>query len=169
MLEEPDGPDSQEDQFGSSWRRYLNAKFIGIIAVLLIVASIITEMLNRLFSLGLPAGMAFVIGILMATVFACCMSLTTIGSIGMKLPEYGEMEQKFQTAKEFYDNREWREALILFKELHGERMDHKRALYYGAKCYEQLNDWEMVKQYCQKYLEMQSKDKEVWESGVGNW
>ncbi len=163
MLEEPDGPDSPDMSVQPGLTRYLNVKFIGIMAFLIFIASIIVEFLNNLFSLGITPGTAFTIGILMATIFACCGSLSTLGSIGLRIPEYGEMEIKFQEAKELYDNGDWQDALYIFKELHGPQMNHKRALYYGAKCYEQLDDWAMVKHYCQKYLEMKPKDREVWE------
>ncbi|MFX0108085.1 MAG: tetratricopeptide repeat protein, partial [Candidatus Hodarchaeota archaeon] len=43
------------------------------------------------------------------------------------------------------------------------RLNHKRALYYSAKCSEQLDDWDTVKKYCRAYLELQPKDKDVWE------
>jgi tetratricopeptide (TPR) repeat protein len=149
MLEEPDIPDKPDKIEQPDYSRYLNAKFIGIIAFLIFIAGIITEFLNSIFSLGIPPGTSFTISVLLATILACCGSLTTLGSIGMKLPEYGEMESKFQEGKELYDNGDWDEALDIFKELSGPRMNHKRALYYGARCYE--------------YLEMQPKDKEVWE------
>ena len=45
----------------------------------------------------------------------------------------------------------------------GPDMNHKRALYYGARCAEELEDFDTVKVYCKAYLKMQPKDKEVWE------
>ena len=163
MLEEPDIPDKPDKIEQPDYSRYLNAKFIGIIAFLIFIAGLITEFLNSIFSLGIPPGTSFIISVLLATILACCGSLTTLGSIGMKLPEYGEMETKFQEGKELYDNGDWDDALAIFKELSGPKMNHKRALYYGARCYEKLNDSENVILYCKKYLEMQPKDKEVWE------
>jgi len=64
---------------------------------------------------------------------------------------------------EFYHNQEWEEALKVFREQMGPEMNHKRALFYGAKCCEELDDLECVKKYTKKYLELQPRDKEAWE------
>ena len=50
-----------------------------------------------------------------------------------------------------------------FTELAGPKMDHKRALYYSARCYEKFDDWENVKKYCYAYLALKPEDREVWE------
>jgi len=73
------------------------------------------------------------------------------------------MEIRYDEAKSLYDNKEYEPALQIFKELAGPNLNHKRALYYGARCYEALEDWENMKVFCKAYLEIKSKDKEVWE------
>jgi len=55
------------------------------------------------------------------------------------------------------------QALELFKKLMGPDMNHKRALYYAARCSETLDDYESVKVYCNAYIKMQPRDSEVWE------
>ncbi len=92
-------------------------------------------------------------------VFACLF----IGKISARMPEYGEMENKFKLGMEYYDAEEWEKALSIFKELMGPDMDHKRALYYAARCSEQLERWEDVKTYIKRYVEMQPNDREAWE------
>jgi tetratricopeptide (TPR) repeat protein len=84
-------------------------------------------------------------------------------SYASKTVEYGEMEIQYREAKDFYDNEEWEKALPLFLELAGPKNDHKRAVFYAAKCYQNLEDWENVKVYCRAYLKLKPKDKEVWE------
>ena len=79
------------------------------------------------------------------------------------MPEYGEMEIRFDEGMQHYENEEWENALLIFTELAGPRLDHKRALYYAARCYEHLDDWENVKKFCNAYLAIKPKDREVWE------
>ncbi len=96
-------------------------------------------------------------------ILICCGSLTITGRIMAKMPEYGETEEKFRQAMELYENEEWEEASQIFSELVGPKMDHRRALYYGARCLEKMDRWEDVKKYIGRYLELQPKDKEAWE------
>jgi tetratricopeptide (TPR) repeat protein len=73
------------------------------------------------------------------------------------------MEIRFREAKQLYDEDEIEEALVAFKELIGPEMNHKRGLYYAARCCEKLDDFEGVKVYCNAYIKMQPRDAEVWE------
>jgi hypothetical protein len=113
----------------------------------------------------LPVEPAMVLGItVIATmIIVCCSSTIVTGKIATKIPEYSHMELKFEKAMEHYENEEYYDALAIFQELLGPKRDHKRALYYSAKIYEKRNEWYQVKLYCKMYLEMQPKDKEVWQ------
>ena len=91
------------------------------------------------------------------------MATMYIGAFSSRIPEYGEMEIQFKEGKDHYDDGEWQLALDIFKELMGPDMNHLRALYYGARCAEELEEFETVKVYCQYYLKMKRRDKEVWE------
>jgi tetratricopeptide (TPR) repeat protein len=86
-----------------------------------------------------------------------------LGSVASKMPEYGQMEIRFDEGMEHFKNEEWENALLIFTELAGPKMDHKRGLYYAALCYGKLDDWENVKKYCKAYLALKSNDREVWE------
>jgi len=91
------------------------------------------------------------------------MAISMIATYSQRIPEYGEMEIRYEEAKSRYDNEEYEAALEIFKELAGPRLNHKRALYYGARCYEALDDWDNMKIFCKAYLQLKPKDKEVWE------
>jgi len=101
--------------------------------------------------------------ILAATVIVCCASAIMLGSVASKLPEYGDMEIRLDEGMEHYGNEEWENALLIFTELAGPKLNHKRALYYAAKCYEKMDDWKNVKKFCNAYLVLKPKDREVWE------
>ncbi|MHA2385139.1 MAG: hypothetical protein ACXAEE_02895, partial [Candidatus Thorarchaeota archaeon] len=90
-------------------------------------------------------------------------SMTVFAQFTARMPRYGEMETRFKEGMEFYNNQEWEAALKIFREQMGPEMNHKRALFYGAKCCEILDDLSCVKEYTKKYLELQPKDKEAWE------
>jgi predicted Zn-dependent protease len=45
----------------------------------------------------------------------------------------------------------------------GPANDHKRALYYGALCYDKLDKSEDMRNFLKRYLELQPKDKEAWD------
>jgi hypothetical protein len=101
--------------------------------------------------------------IMIAMVLVCCSSMMVIGQFAARMPEYGEMETRFEEGMEFYNNQDWEVALKIFREQMGPEKDHKRALFYGAKCCEELDDLNCVKEYTKRYLELQPKDKEAWE------
>jgi tetratricopeptide (TPR) repeat protein len=103
------------------------------------------------------------VAIMLVIILVCCSTIQMISSYSQKIPEYSEMEVKYEEAKSHYDNGEYEKALEIFKVLAGPRLDHKRALYYGARCFEELNDWENMKIFCKAYLAIKPKDKEVWE------
>ncbi|MFW9908360.1 MAG: tetratricopeptide repeat protein [Candidatus Thorarchaeota archaeon] len=140
-------------------------KISALLGTILIVSGIVLEWLSGwgYFGEGFPTGVFLGIGILSGSVLLCCMASLMTGTYAAKIPEYGEMEIRFEEAKEFYDNGDWKEALDLFRELMGPQMNHKRALYYAAKCAEKLDSYEAVKTFCHYYLKMQPKDKEAWE------
>ncbi|MHA1925500.1 MAG: hypothetical protein ACXABV_06415 [Candidatus Thorarchaeota archaeon] len=101
--------------------------------------------------------------ILIAMILVCCSTLMVFGQFTARLPKYGIMEIRFKEGMEFYKNQDWESALKIFREQMGPEMNHKRALFYGAKCCEKLDDLNCVKEYTKKYLELQPKDKEAWE------
>lgn len=101
--------------------------------------------------------------ILLDTIIICCVASSSIGTISQNLDRYEAEERLFKEGKELYDLGEWEEALVFFSKLLNPDMDHKRALYYSARCYEELGQWEEVKKFCVKYLELVPKDREVWE------
>lgn len=109
------------------------------------------------------AGTIFGFSILAGTLLICCTSSMMLGAFASRIPGYGDLEIRFEAAKELYDDNDWEAALSAFIELMTPKMNHKRALYYAARCNEELDNWEDVKKYCKMYLGMQSKDKEVWE------
>ena len=100
---------------------------------------------------------------MLIVVLVCCSAISMIASYSQKIPEYSEMEIQYEEAKSHYDNEEYEAALEIFRGLAGPRLNHKRALYYGARCYEALDDWGNMKIFCKAYLELKPKDKEVWE------
>ncbi|TET06391.1 MAG: hypothetical protein E3J86_14980 [Candidatus Thorarchaeota archaeon] len=138
-------------------------KYIGAASVVIIVGGIIAAWLGGQGYLPIDPGMAIGMSILLATAIVCCSSTLMIGSFAQRVPEYGDMEIRFEEGKLRFDQEEWDYALEIFKTLAGPKLDHKRALYYGALCYEELNDWENMKIFCKAYLDMKPKDKEVWE------
>ncbi|RDE12912.1 MAG: hypothetical protein C4K49_09370 [Candidatus Thorarchaeota archaeon] len=114
---------------------------------------------------AIPVAPGLILGgsITISVALLCCSSYLLTGSYAARMPAYGEMEDKLKEGVEYFERGEWQEALDIFRGLMGPKMDHKRALYYAARCSEQLNDWEAVKLYCTKYLAMQPKDRDVWE------
>ncbi|TFF91213.1 tetratricopeptide repeat protein [Candidatus Thorarchaeota archaeon] len=113
----------------------------------------------------LPVDPSMVLGITVITtmIIVCCSSAVVTGKIATKIPEYSDMELRFDKAMEHYENEEYDEALAIFRDLMGPERNHKRALYYTARIHEKRNEWDQVKTYCKRYLEMQPRDKEVWE------
>lgn len=140
-------------------------KLIAGIGALIIVFGVIFALLDGWGILPLPLAPGDILGItvLVGAVLICCMATMMTTSYASKIPGYGDMEIRFKEAKQLYDDQDIKEALAIFKELMGPEMNHKRALYYAARCCEMLDDYESVKLYCNNYLKMQPRDAEVWE------
>jgi tetratricopeptide (TPR) repeat protein len=140
-------------------------KLVAVAGVLVILGSIALEFLIGwgIIPIDIPPGMIIGVGILTGTGLICCGAMCLMGSYAQNMPEYGEMEIKFKEGKAYFDDSEWDKALEVFQELMGPEKNHKRALYYAARCSEEKDDYEAVKEYCRAYLKMQPKDKEVWE------
>lgn len=141
----------------------IKPKYIGIVAVAIVFGGIIVALLSAQGILPFDGPIVIGVTILVATVIVCCASTILLGSVAAKIPEYGDMEIRFDEGMEHYKNEEWENALLIFTELTGPKMNHKRGLYYAALCYEHLNDWENVKKFCNAYLILKPKDREVWE------
>jgi len=141
----------------------IQPKYIGILAVAIVFGGIVVAWLSAQGILPFNGPMVLGITILAATVVVCCASTIMLGSVASKMPEYGDMEIRFDEGMVHYKNEEWENALLIFTELAGPRLDHKRALYYAARCYEQMGDWKNVKKFCKAYLALKPRDREVWE------
>ncbi|MHA1906751.1 MAG: tetratricopeptide repeat protein [Candidatus Thorarchaeota archaeon] len=140
-------------------------KKVAIIGVLIIIFGIVLALLVGWGIVPLPLAPGDILGftILIGAALICCTSTMFTSSIAAKMPGYGDMEIKFRQANQLFDEEEYEQALALFKELMGPEMNHKRALYYAARCCEKLDDYEGVKVYCNYYIKMQPRDAEVWE------
>ncbi|MFW9793176.1 MAG: tetratricopeptide repeat protein [Candidatus Thorarchaeota archaeon] len=154
----PLDPDQEERRMGMP-----APKYIVLVAAIIFIGGVVAAWLGGMGYLPIDPGMVLGMSVLLATVIVCCSSTMTITSFMQRVPEYGDMEIRFEEGKMRFDNEEWEYALEIFKTLAGPKLDHKRALYYGARCYEELSDWENMKRWCKAYLEMTPKDKEVWE------
>ncbi len=154
----PIDPDQAESQMSMP-----APKYIGGASILIIVGGFIVAWLGGQGYLPIDPVMALGMSFLLATIIVCCSSTLLITSFARRIPQYGDMEIRFEEGKLRFDNEEWDYALEIFKSLAGTKLDHKRALYYGARCYEELDDWENMKIFCKAYLKMKPKDKEVWE------
>lgn len=153
-----------EDSGGSPERRFSMVKKLGLATLCVFLGSIGLALASGrgLLPLGISAGMILGLGIIVGMVLMCCTSMMYMTSVTSKIPEYGDLEIKFKEGMEYYDNNEWGDALIVFRKVMGPEMNHKRALYYAARCSEKLDDYSSVKLYCSMYIKMQPKDKEVW-------
>ncbi len=140
-------------------------KLIAGIGGLIIVFGVILSLLVGWQILPIPVAAGDILGltVLVGSALICCMATMMTTSYAAKMPGYGDMEIRFREAKQLYDEQEIEQALELFKNLMGPDMNHKRALYYAARCCELLDNYEEVKLYCTHYLKMQPRDAEVWE------
>ncbi|MCK5151918.1 MAG: hypothetical protein KAQ65_08755 [Candidatus Thorarchaeota archaeon] len=146
-------------------KRISRPKLVSGIGGLIIISGVILELLSGwgIVPLGSTPGSILGLRVLVGAMLICCTSTMMLSGYAARIPEYGDMEIKFKEAKHQFDNQETELALSLFKELIGPEMNHKRALYYAARCCEVLDDYEQVKHYCTKYIRMQPRDAEVWE------
>ena len=155
----------ETEQIQSERSRPSRIQLTIIIGVSIIITSIALEFLNGWGYLGIviPPGTILGIGVLSGSVLICCTSTMLTSSYAARMPGYGDMEIIFKEGKKLYDEEEWTEALEIFRKLMGPQMNHKRALYYAARCSEKMDDYVAVKAYCDAYIKMQPRDKEVWE------
>ena len=141
----------------------LPPKYVSIAVIIIFVGGVVTAFLAGQGIIPLDPGMVIGMSILLVVILICCSATMMVATYAQRIPEYNEMEIQFDEAKIHFDNEEYEKALEIFKSLAGPSLNHKRALYYGARCYEALEDWENMKVFCKAYLELKSKDKEVWE------
>ncbi|TFG33703.1 hypothetical protein EU527_06995 [Candidatus Thorarchaeota archaeon] len=141
----------------------IRPKHIALVAILIVFSGIVLAWLGGQGIIPIEPGMVLGITILIATVIVCCASTIMLGSVASKIPEYAEMELRFEEGLAHYENERWENALLIFTELSGPKMDHKRALFYAALCYDKLDDWENVKKYISAYLALRPDDREGWE------
>ena len=135
---------------------------MAVISVIIFIGGIILAWVVghlEIFDPGIDLSLALFI----VVILTCCTSMMVIQQFAARIPEYGEMEIRFDEGMEHYKNEEWEEALNIFQEQMGPDLNHKRALFYGAKCCEKLDDLEGAKKYLKRYLELSPKDKEAWE------
>lgn len=141
----------------------LPPKAVSIAVVVIFIGGIILSLLAGQGYIPVDPAMTFGLSMMAIVVLVCCSATLMVSHYSQRMPEYSEMETRFEEAKSQFDNEEYEPALEIFKGLAGPRMNHKRALYYGARCYEELGDWENMKVFCKAYLKLKPKDKEVWE------
>ncbi len=154
----PRFPDDDDESLG-----ILPPKYVGVAVVVIFIGGIIIAYLAGQGFIPIDPVATIGFSILLSVILVCCSAMTMVTSYSQRIPEYSEMETKFEEAKSHFDNGEYDVAVEIFKTLAGSKMNHKRALYYGALCYEKLDDWEMMKLFAKAYLKLKPKDKEVWE------
>jgi len=137
-------------------------KYVILIAALITVGGFIAAWLGGQGILPINPSVALGFTILAATITVCCAAVVMQGTYVSRMVNYGEMEIRFEEGKTHFDNEEWENALLIFTELAGPKMNHKRATYYAACCYERLGDWENVKKYTKAYLRLKPRDAEAW-------
>ncbi|MHA1769279.1 MAG: tetratricopeptide repeat protein [Candidatus Thorarchaeota archaeon] len=141
----------------------LRPKHIGLLAIAVVVGGIVVAVLAARGILPVDPATTLGMSILIGTIIICCGSSLTLTSFASKIPEYSEMETEYSEIKEQYDAGDYEGALEGFLRLAGPNKDHIRAVYYAARCYEKMNDWDNVKTFCRAYLKRKPKDREVWE------
>ncbi|MFW9786953.1 MAG: tetratricopeptide repeat protein [Candidatus Thorarchaeota archaeon] len=141
----------------------LPPKTVGIAVIVIFIGGIVISLLAGQGYLPVDPVMTLGLSIMLVVMLICCSATLMIAQYSQRIPEYSEMEIQFDKAKSYFDDGEYEKALNIFKVLAGPKLNHKRALYYGARCYEEMNDWENMKNYCKAYLELKPKDREVWE------
>ena len=137
-------------------------KYILLAAALITVGGIVIAWLGGQGILPIDPAVTLGMSILLATIVICCAAVIMQGTYASRIVHYGEMEIRYEEGMEHFENGEWENALLIFTELAGPKMNHKRGTYYSACCYEKLGDWENVKKYTIAYLRMNPKDAEAW-------
>lgn len=138
-------------------------KYIVLIAATITSGGIVLAWLGGQGILPLSPSVTLGMTILVATVVICCAGVIMQGTYASRMVNYSEMEIRYDEGMEHFENEEWENALLIFTELAGPKMNHVRGTYYAACCYEKLGDWENVKKYIGAYLSMKPKDPEAWE------
>ncbi len=153
----------EEEKPGGIFTFRFRGRYLGAIVVIIALVGFGATLLAQ--QGYIPLSPINIIGATMLAIpiLVCCYTLGMQASLASKMPEYAEQESVFEKGMTYYNSKEWNKALDVFLEVMGPKKDHKRALYYSARCYEQLNDWANVKQFAGLYLAMQPKDREVWE------
>ncbi|TXT56029.1 MAG: hypothetical protein BAJATHORv1_30413 [Candidatus Thorarchaeota archaeon] len=134
-----------------------------ISAVLVLLSGVALAWLSgRGFIFGDP-GLYIGFSITVSSGIICCIALCQQRQYAGNITDYHEMEIIFEHAMMLYEEEEYEKALKKFDVLIGPKKDHKRALFYAAKCSEALDDWLAVKRFIKHYLELVPKDREAWE------
>jgi tetratricopeptide (TPR) repeat protein len=160
MIEDP----SSEEPTQRDRSTKLTVRTILVVAAVVFVGGLVVGLLGGLGVLAIPASSVIILTVLLVAVLACCSTITRLFQVSKRMPLYSEMEARFEQGKMLFDNGEWAQSLEVFLELAGPKKDHKRALYYAARCYENLEQWSQAKEHYRLYLKLQPKDKEVWHS-----
>jgi tetratricopeptide (TPR) repeat protein len=134
-----------------------------ILIPVILIGGVVIAFLAGYGYLEVDPGIVIAMIIISSSIILCCASIIYTQRVTQKMASYYELENEYKEGMIFFENEEWELAIKIFTKIMGENMDHKRALYYTSRCYEKLDDWQNVKKYCKRYLELQPKDKEVWE------
>jgi tetratricopeptide (TPR) repeat protein len=148
---------------GSARRSPVRGAFF--VAFLILLGGISVVFLQNLNIIPVLADPLAIIGFsfLVFVIIICCGANILTGTYIQRMTGYSEQETEYKEGKHLFDLEEWVAALEVFKNLLHPEMDHRRALYYGAQCYSKMGEWEEMKKYCKRYLDLVPKDAEVWE------
>jgi tetratricopeptide (TPR) repeat protein len=146
----------------SDLSKRLSFKRIGLAVSVIIAGGVGLAFLAAYKYVELDPGIIIGFTIILVSVLVFCTSCTLLGSYMSRMPEYHELEDRFKDGMVLFEDEEWTAALEIFKDVMGPAKDHKRALYYGALCYDKLDKSEDMRDFLKRYLELQPKDKEVW-------
>ncbi len=146
----------------SDMSKNLSFKRIGLGVAVIIVGGGGLALLAGYGYIALDPGIIIGFTVVLVSMLVCCTSCTLLASYSSRMSEYQELEDRFKEGLVLFKDQEWTAALEVFNEVIGPAKDHKRALYYGALCYDKLNKSEDMRDSLKRYLELQPKDKEVW-------
>jgi tetratricopeptide (TPR) repeat protein len=140
----------------------LNFKKIGLVVSAIIVGGVGLAFLAGYEYIDQDPGIIIGFTFILVTIVVFCTSCAFLGSYMSNLPNYQKLEDRFKDGMVLFEEEEWTAALEVFNDIMGPSKDHKRALYYGALCYDKLDKSEDMRDFLKLYLELQPKDKEVW-------
>ena len=146
----------------SDLSKKLNFKKAGLAVSVIIVGGVGFAFLAGHGYIDQDPGIIIGFTLILVTIVVFCTSCGFIGSYMSNLPDYQRLEDRFKDGLVLFEDEEWIAALEVFKDVMGPTKDHKRALYYGALCYDKLDRSEDMRDFLKLYLELQPKDKEVW-------